>query len=342
MVQLRSFNKPLKTIADLGEFGFIQKYLSQLSCVKSGKKYCAIPLGDDACSIPIAKHTYLFLSKDLLFEDRHFLTKPPYHFQALGYKSVTVNVSDLAAMGVAPQFILLGLGLPKDTALKDINHFLKGVNLAAKKYGVHLLGGDTNQFSKWVISITVLGLANHQGISRQGAHPGDTVWVTGTLGGSALGLAALLKNRKEPCFKPVIERHLYPQARVREGMLLQKSGMLSAMLDVSDGLASDVTRLAEKSKVGFEIHVAKIAPIKNFKSLCSKIKAKPLEFIVNSGEEYELLFTVKKSYTSFFINFLRKNKIDATCIGQATARKGIRYFDEQGLSLSIKPSVHHF
>lgn len=247
-------------------------------------------IGDDAAVLSLPEGHHLLTSTDLLIEDVHF-RHDWTDYEALGHKAVAVNLSDIAAMGGTPRYLYLGLACPGKTDLVDINTFLKGVLAEAAQHKVVLVGGDTCcSPGPWIISVTIEGSAPaHQAIGREGAQPGDLIMVSGTLGDSALALH-LLQNGKEP-EAALSARHHRPKAQVELGRLLGERRLAKAMIDISDGLASDLEHILQASQVNGIIVEEQIPLSEEFHRHIDKEPDLRM-LALNGGEDYELLFIV--------------------------------------------------
>jgi thiamine-monophosphate kinase len=252
--------------------------------------------GDDAAILSPSGETDLVLSCDAFIENVHFrsMTHPP---DSVGYKSLARATSDLAAMGATPRYFLLTLALPKPLLSNWFDGFLKGMARGSRELGIAVIGGDTTVAEAVSISITVIGeVAFGAAVSRSTARPGDLIYVSGKLGRAQLGLELVLRGAApNPKFRSTVQPHLYPKIQIELGSWLAKNRIASAMMDISDGLSTDLTRLCEASKVGACIHAYKIPhvtiPAAAAKKL-SRHKFDPLEMALHGGEDYELLFTV--------------------------------------------------
>lgn len=246
----------MKTLKIAGEFGFIA----------SLKKYCA-GLGDDTAVLSGGKKDILFTT-DMLIEGRHFLLNKASPFE-IGWKAMAVNLSDIAAMGGSPRWAVVSLGAPGATPVKLLEGIYRGMDAAAQRFGAHIVGGDTNRNERLVLSVALLGEAEKgKAVRRSGAKPGDWVFVTGRLGNS-------YRSKKHLRFIP----------RLREARWLSDNFRLHAMMDLSDGLASDIRRLCAESRVGA---VLSEGPIPRAEG-ASVLQA------LGDGEDFELLFTLPAS-----------------------------------------------
>ncbi len=249
-------------------------------------------IGDDCAVISKTRDKAWLVTMDTLLEGVHFKLDlhPP---EQLAEKSVAVNVSDIAAMGGAPLFILLSIGLPRGFDKAWFDRFASGLAHALADYGCILIGGDTVASPGPVaLTLTVIGEAPKDRILyRSRACIGDTVWVSGPLGLSAAGLALLQSDRSTPDLQILLDAHLRPRARVALGLRLAESGLVHAMMDVSDGLATDLAHLCQASGVGAEIVADQLVPDPALCRAAEILEKDPLHWMVQGGEDYELLLT---------------------------------------------------
>ncbi len=292
-------------ISQLGEFGLIERIKGN---VQLGNKTSLFGIGDDAAVIGAGDESIL-LCTDMLTEGVHFdLSYTP--LQHLGYKAVVVNVSDIAAMNGRPEQIVVSLGLSNRFSVEAVDMLYEGIRAACKNYNVDLVGGDTtSSASGLVISIAALGRVNKNKVTyRSGAKVNDIVCVTGDLGGAYIGLQILERNKQEflanPEMKPQLEnfeymvgRQLKPEARMDIIFELAELGIQpTAMIDISDGLASELLHISKNSGVGIKIFEDKI-PIdsKVYETAAIELNIDPVTCALNGGEDYELLFTINQS-----------------------------------------------
>ena len=291
----------------MGEFDLIKRYFSR----KSLQNEVILSVGDDCAITSIPSGYQLAITTDTLVEGSHFL--PSISPADLAYKSVAVNLSDLAAMGATPTWMSLALTLPeiKEAWLAEFSQSLFAI---LDRYGVSLIGGDTTKGSL-SITLTAQGfLPENQGLFRHQAKVGDWIFVSGFLGDSAAGLDLLLQNRKiENEFdRYFIQRHLRPTPRVELGLALRSFSCCA--LDISDGLLADLEHILERSQVGAEIYLENL-PLSHH--LCTQYEQTQAEkFALTGGEDYELCFTVSEEKRKEMEQVLRSQGIKVTCIGQ--------------------------
>lgn len=338
-------------ISDLGEFGLIGR-IQKLAPRKSSSTL--IGIGDDAAALKISALHTLLITTDVLLEGVHFDLSYTDFF-SLGWKSASVNLSDIAAMGGVPRYCLTALGIPAGIPVEQVTEFYRGFNALLKRHATELVGGDTC-FSRGglVISVTALGKGDPPRIvTRSGARPGDRIFVTGTLGESAAGLE-LLQRRNAECgmrskkfgilhpksgMQKLIARHLRPVPRVEWGRKLALSGCASAMIDLSDGLSSDLAHICEQSRVGADITADRI-PLSPALRKMSGMLARPLlRYALSGGEDYELLFTVSPAK----VKRLCSLKLPVTEIGSITSGATVSLVDPRGRKKPLPPSGYdHF
>jgi thiamine-monophosphate kinase len=296
-------------------------------------------IGDDAAvGAPRPGHEWV-VSCDQFVEGVHFLA-PSYPADSVGYKALVRAASDLAAMGARPSWFLLTLALPRELTGAWLDDFLGGMGRAAREIGMRLAGGDTTRGDKVAISITVVGeVRRGQAVTRSGARPGDVVCVSGVLGRAALGLALMeARGRATASRAGLLQPHLYPKIRLELGAWLAKHRVASAMMDISDGLSTDLARLCEASGVGARLAEARIPCVKIPASAArlSGGQLDRLKLALHGGEDYELLFTVPRGKLRKLHRAPGFSAIRA--IGEITRRKGIVLVDRDGQERRLKPA----
>lgn len=270
-----------------GEFGFIE-YIKANFPEPSG----TLGIGDDCAVMPAGDGELLF-STDLLMEGIHFLRNGSTP-EEVGWKAAAVNLSDIAAMGGEPVATFLSIALPKDAQGEWAERFIEGYTRISRQYNVPLMGGDTTSSLRDIaINIGVMGRAPYgKSIKRCGAVPGHSIYVTGNLGDSAGGLQAILNGwERTPEVKALIECHMKPVPRIKEGQALMKTGSVGAMMDISDGIASDLRHVLKASGAGAQIAIDKLPISDNLKYICNKYELNAFHLATGGGEDYELLFT---------------------------------------------------
>ena len=309
-------------IESLGEFGLIDHLTKD---IKIKNETSIMGIGDDAAVIDIGDK-YQLISTDILVEGVHFnLAYVP--LKHLGYKSVAVNVSDICAMNGTAKQITVGLAMSNRFTVEALEELYEGIKLACEHYGVDLVGGDTtSSVSGLMLSITVLGEVEKDAITyRSGAKINDLVVCTGDLGSAYLGLQLL--NRENAMFKDnpkmqpdlsgndyVLRRQLKPEAGIKYTDILKELGIIpTSMIDISDGLSSEVLHISKSSNIGITIHENKIPVDYTAMNLANDLNMNPIMCALSGGEDYELLFTVNQDY----YDKLKKDP-DFTIIGFVT------------------------
>jgi thiamine-monophosphate kinase len=248
-----------------------------------------------------------------------------------------MNISDFAAKGVKPIAMLVSLGLPIKLTRRDIEGIGKGLNAGAREYGAYVIGGDTNEASDIVISISLFGIAKKNTLMlRSGAKPGDIVAVTGFFGKTSAGLKILLDGLKvhDEIRKMLTESVLMPHARLKEGLTLSKTKAVTAVIDSSDGLAWSLHEIANASKIGFLINKLPIA--KEVKEFAEINRLDPLELTFYGGEEYELVLTIKPNLWRKAEKAVEKVGGKLLPIGKATAERQV-FMEIDGKRRAIEP-----
>jgi thiamine-monophosphate kinase len=304
--------EPRTEISSLGEFGLIEHLTKNIE-IKNVSSILGV--GDDAAVIDhFGKQTVL--STDLLIENIHFdlMYTPLMH---LGYKSVIANLSDIYAMNATPTQLLVSIGFSNRFGLEALDEFYEGVYAACEKYGVDLVGGDTSSSQKgFIISVTAIGeVTPDKFVQRSTAKKGDLLCCSGDLGAAYLGLVFLEREKKifleNPHVRPdlegekyVIGRMLKPEAAKRTIEFFEKADILpTAMMDISDGLSSEILHICKQSNLGCVLYEEKIPIADETRNAAYKFELDPTACALSGGEDYELLFTVRQEdYEKLVLN----------------------------------------
>ena len=287
-------------------------------------------IGDDCALLRPDAGLELALTTDMLVEGRHFL--PDAEPRSLGHKALAVNLSDLAAMGAAPRWALLAIALPAaDTAW--LEPFAAGLFALAERYGVELVGGDTTRAPLRVITITAIGeVPAGVALFRAGARPGDDIWVSGELGGAALGLA-------RPQIAAAAARLHRPEPRVELGERLR--GLAHAAIDVSDGLTSDLGHILERSQVGALVHYAQLPRSSAFSTIRDQELVK--NCVLSGGDDYELAFTAALERRMEIAALSAELGLPLTRIGTIQAGESrLVVLDERNQPMDYRRGFDHF
>ncbi|GFR74527.1 thiamine-monophosphate kinase [Elysia marginata] len=313
------------SLSEFGEFALINYLTKDL---KNYQKTTILGVGDDAAVLQSDSKKQTLVSTDMLVEGVHFnLTY--MSLKHLGYKAVVVNLSDIYAMNGNAKQITVSLALSNRFLVEDLEEFYLGIRLAAETYGVDIVGGDTTSSSKGlIISVTAVGEVSPEKITlRKGASEGDLIVVTGDLGGAYLGFQVLERERQifevnpnnQPDLEPhtyLIERQIKPEARKDIPPLLEALGVVpTSMIDISDGLSSELLHICHASEMGCQLYEEKIPIDPQVLTTSESFNLHPVTICLNGGEDYELLFTIKqKDYPKI------KGNPNLTVVGYITSK----------------------
>ncbi len=304
-------------------------------------------IGDDAAVANYDKKYYLLLTTDSLVENVHF--SKFFIPEQIGMKAVEINASDIAAMGGFPKYALVSLIVPKSTNIKFIDKLYNGINKAARKYKISIIGGNLSDGKEISVTIMMLGFVEKNNLClRSDAKANDLIAVTGNLGASAAGLKLLESNKKGSS----INYHLNPKSKLNAARLLAKNGV-NAMEDISDGLASEIRNICSESKTGAAIYKEKIPISKNTIADSKKLNKDPYDFALYGGEDYELVFTVNKNQLKRLNNLKNKkmnnkiknngkNNVKFTVVGKILPEKDGIYLMDKNRKTRLKHGYEHF
>ncbi len=343
-----------KKIKDIGELALIA-YIAE--CFKEKvedkdsdeSKKIITSIGDDAAVVDPSQYqgNYQLITTDILIQDQHFSFNfiNPY---LLGRKSVLINISDIAAMGGTPELLLLSLGLNPNFLFDDFKELLRGINDVCDEYNIKLIGGDTVGSKKLVVNIALFGYRkkSYDLPLRKNAKVGDNIYVTGFLGDSGLGLKILNDN---PILfgedrNYLVQRHLSPSPRLKESILLSEKLERFSLIDISDGLFSELNHISQQSDVTMQIKLDKIPISKQLKNICEKLQLNPYEFALFGGEDYELLFTCDKDQDTIKRMFKKHPLVQVTMIGKVVSKgHKVVFFDRDNKEVKYKDKrYNHF
>jgi thiamine-monophosphate kinase len=305
-----------------------------------------VGIGDDCAVLAPRAGASLLATTDLLLEDVHFRRRWAEPAD-IGWKSLAVNLSDIAAMGGRPRWALVALACPEGTTSEEVEAFYEGALSLARSHNVAIVGGDTAASpAGWLVNVTVLGEALAPRL-RSTARVGDAVAVTGALGRSAAGLA-VLERGVAPAevaaaqLAEVTDAHLRPRPRVREGEWLGSAGGVTAMMDLSDGLGIDLPRLLGESGVGASVDLDRLPIDDATRAVASALSADPTAWATGGGEDYELLLTCEP----VALARLQRGLVEAfgtrlTAIGEVTAIPPVRW-SAGGREVAVVRGYEHF
>ncbi len=295
----------------------------------------ALGIGDDAALFRPKPGHEMILTCDWFLEGTHFLRKkhPP---DAVGWKCLARAVSDVAAMGGTPRCFLLSLALPETHTGRWLDLFLGGLRRASRKFQCALAGGDTTRRNKILINVTVVGeVRAGRAILRSRARPGDILYVSGQLGEAELGLQIVRRSKGAASKKsPLTRKHLYPEPRLALGQWLVKKGLATAIMDLSDGLSSDLPRMCAASAVGALLERAKIPQVRTPDPALEHGRD-PIQLALHGGDDYELLFTVPPRKAKLLPKTFRG--VNLTAIGRITRKRELLVLEETGDARQLMP-----
>ncbi len=326
----------------VGEFGLIELIKKK---VFNHTDKIVVTIGDDAAIIKSSASKYLILTTDTLLENIHF-DLSYFSFRDLGHRALAANLSDIAAMGGLPLTALVTLGLPSYVSVEDVLELYSGMNLLAKKFNCPISGGDITSSPKGLfITITILGEVEKNFLTlRSKAKAGDVICVTGELGEVQAGLELLQKAKRSKKFrfpKSLAQKHLTPQPKIFEARVIINKLKPNSMIDISDGLASELSHITKASKLGAVIYESEIPVSPKARKAGKILNKNPLAWALYGGEEYELLFTMPKSKTDKLIELSKKIKL--TLVGEMKKEAGVYLSKAIGKKEKIhKGGFRHF
>jgi len=322
-----------------------------------GDAFVVQSIGDDAAIVAARPHQWDLLTTDLLAEGVHFDLRTAT-FADVGFRAVAANLSDIAAMGGQPRYLLVVLAVPRDAAGSQIQQLYQGIMAAGRPHGVRLIGGDTSASTGgWFISLTLIGsVPPGRALLRRGARIGDGIYVTGTLGDALAGLSLLKEStgrsrrRSSPASlssrhrRFLIQRHLRPTARVGIGRWLSTNRLATSAIDLSDGLSGDLGHICKESRVGAEVDTAALPLSSACLAFAAARKIDPSALALTGGEDYELLFTTPAHLKTTLERTAGQRGIPLTRIGTIRpARSGIYAITGEGRRQPISvTSYEHF
>jgi thiamine-monophosphate kinase len=286
-------------------------------------------IGDDAAVITSQAGQWTVLTTDLLTEGVHFDLRTAT-MADIGFRAATANLSDVAAMGGTPQYLLAALAIPRTGSSRQIHQLYRGMMAACRAHHIRLIGGDTSASSSgWFLSLTLIGMVPpHKALFRSGARKGDYLCVTGTLGDALAGLKLLNETPVRAKHQPrtatlsakhrqlLIARHLRPTARVAEGQWLSAHRFATSAIDISDGLSGDLRHICEESHVGVDLDLGALPLSPACRAYAASRRLNPVNLALTGGEDYELLFTVSPQQRPRLERTALKRGFSLTCIGE--------------------------
>ncbi|MDP3025966.1 MAG: thiamine-phosphate kinase [candidate division Zixibacteria bacterium] len=323
----------------IGEFGLIDLIRKK---VYTKDKRVVLNIGDDAAVLKCSPGKLLIFTTDTLMERVHFDLRY-FSFKDIGWKSMAANLSDIAAMGGIPLAGMVSLGLPKRMKVEQVLELYSGMENLSSRFKCPIVGGDIFSSPQGlVVTISLLGeVEKNLFKTRGGARVGDLIYVTGDLGEAEAGLRVLRKSKAKK--NSITKKHLTPYPRVSESRLLVRNLKITSVIDISDGLSSDLHHICEESDKGALIYAEKIPVSQRITKVCRSLKVSPLNLALSSGEEYELLFTLSPGQEKK-IEKITKGKFSFTLIGEIRKKEeGVKILDLDGKIRNLKKTGYtHF
>jgi thiamine-monophosphate kinase len=318
-------------LKEIGEFGFIKK-ISRGCLIRPHNIIKSI--GDDAAAFITEPHRLTLITTDLLVERIHFLRNAVSGFD-LGYKSLAVNLSDIAAMGGTAREAFVSIAIPDDCTLDYLDEIYNGIKDLAAKFDVNVLGGDTTRSTvDLVINIVIQGIVSKaELLCRDAARPGDVIFSTGFLGDSRAGLHLILNEiaADTDALKSLLKSHRVPEPHLSEGRFLARQRGVHAAIDTSDGLSSDLGHIVEESRVGARLFADKMPLSPNLKDFCTRFHFDPIDYALSGGEDYTLLCTIAPGNANKIARTFEKEfKRPLFGIGEITATQQIELLYPDG------------
>jgi len=321
-------------LREIGEFGFIDR-------IKGGcfirEKNVIKAIGDDCCVFRTSANLATILTTDMLVEDIHFL-RDAIPAVKLGRKSLAVNISDIAAMGGIPREAVISIAIPPDLDVEYLDALYDGMKEMAREFDVNLLGGDTTSAPKHlVINVALVGEGKEDELLyRSGARVGDIIFLTGNVGSSAAGLDMILNNREVDCWTELLEAHHNPVPHVKAGRIIASLRAANSMIDVSDGVASDLGHICFESGVGAIVEESKIPVTKTFEKYVARFGLDYEYLSLHVGEDYVLLGTARESAADTLGRALAKEGCHFFVVGRIVEGQGIRLIGRDGKARAME------
>ena len=316
-----------ETLSDIGEFGLIHRIDTLLKKEDFNTKGTVVGIGDDTASILPKEGFELLITCDSVVEGRHFLLEY-MNFYDLGRRAMTVNISDIGAMGGVPLYALISLGLMADINVSDIEDMYRGFIAELKPFSASIIGGNiTKVESSLFVDITLIGeIKAGQTVRRSTARIGDAILVTGYPGEAAAGLDLLLHRSFEhiPYEHPLIKAYVSPGHRALEGFAIASTGLATAMIDTSDGLLSDLAHICSDSGVGADLSRRDLPVSKALRDLADQNQQDPYELCTRDSDDYELVITCAPEHTEDIKAAIHKiSDVPVSTIGTVTDEEGV-------------------
>lgn len=330
-------------ISDLGETGLIKRLAARIKTFPPVIK----GIGDDTAVLRVPGEHDILFTTDMMVEEVHFSLRYGSLYQ-VGKKSISVNASDIAAMGGIPTYGVISIALPAHLTVEDVDELYNGMLASAREYGISLVGGDTVKSGTLVINVALMGEVKRGGaVFRDGARPGDLLFVTGTLGKSAAGLFICTHpemefSRSAAAF--ALASHLEPRARVEAGKALGDLGGITAMNDISDGLATEIYEICSASGTGCRVDMESIPVAPQVKEIAAAAGKDPRHWALYGGEDFELVFTAPPILKAKVERLFKEINLPLSLIGEILEpEEGIFGLWPSGERVNLEPGGYdHF
>lgn len=337
-----------ETAREIGEFALIERLRNKLGSVGNSADVI-VGNGDDAAVIRAGDGKCWVVTCDAQVSGVHFPSMGDVSGFAVGYKSLAVNVSDVAAMGGRPRFALISLGIPEETSVSFLDDVYGGVRALSEQYDILVLGGNVTRTSgPLFVDVFLVGeVMEEKVLRRSGARAGDRILVTGYLGDAAAGLHLFSGSQvrvREDLYASLTRAQLEPQPRVAEAVVIAESGLATSMMDISDGLAGDIRHMCEASGVGALLRESELPVSGTLSEVASLAAKKPLEWALHGGEDYELLVTTPAESVRALQKVVRQSRgAPLTPIGEILpASQGISLKRADGIFALKNLAWEHF
>lgn len=328
-------------LKDMGEFALIRHLTKKMQRYDDS---VILGIGDDAAALRTVAGKSMVVTCDMLVEGQHFRREWSTP-QQLGYKALAVSLSDIAAMGAVPRYALVSAGWPPDLDLDYAEGVYRGIGDLAAAHGVFIIGGDTVAAEQIILDLTVIGEMDDEPVTRNGARPGHLLAVTGFLGASSAGLALLQAQLIAADWaQTLLGAHLLPQPRLLEAAAILKTARPSAMIDISDGLTSELHHICAGSAVGAEIILNLLPVSQDTIQAAQALQRDWLEWLLHGGEDYELLLSLPPQHLPAVQQALRQYGTKLTVIGKVVEKeKGVKLVCDSGNTVDLVKKGHdHF
>jgi len=324
-------------ITEIGEFGLIDRVKEAIGSPGAG---VVVGIGDDVAVLRARGDKYLLATCDIQVEGTHFLKEAISPYQ-LGRKAAAINISDIAAMGGVPTYLLVSLALPKETPVEYVDGLYEGLREETELAGVEIVGGNMSHSPQIMVDIFLLGEVEAEHLLlRSGARVGDRVLVTGSVGDSGAGLALLLdptRDRSGEEAREVLKAHLTPTPRLKEGKAIARARIATSMIDVSDGTVSDVGHICEASGVGVRLWADALPISPATRAVAEALGKDPLEWALHGGEDYELIFTAPADKAGELAALVEEETTTSVTIIGEIIEEGMNLVPPSGESLPLEP-----